>query len=76
MVIPAEKGDSETDSSDLIICGPTQVCDREEILKKTQIYEQQMVTKQSMSLCLYSWVLGPSVMTLKTRIHRKKLHKI
>ncbi len=27
MVIPVEKGDSESDSTDLIICGPTQVCD-------------------------------------------------
>lgn len=30
MLIPGEKGDSETDSADLIIYGPAQVCDWKE----------------------------------------------
>lgn len=55
MVIPAEKGDSETDSSDLIICGPTQVCDREEILKKKNLKSMSNKWSQNKAhLCVYT----------------------
>lgn len=37
MLIPWEKRDSETDSTDLIICGPIQVCNWKEIQKNSNL---------------------------------------
>lgn len=53
MLIPREKRDSETDSTDLIICGSTRECDWKEIQKNSNLWAT--VTKQRISLGLYSW---------------------
>lgn len=52
MLIPGEKRDSETDSTDLIICGSARVTEKKS--RKTQIFGQQIVKKQRVSFGLYS----------------------